>query len=231
MKQIMDVEVAGIALQLCADRAVFWPEQRALFVADTHFGKAATFRRHGIPVPSGSTAGTLHKIDSLLQSTNATRLIILGDMFHARSSLSPKVCELLEAFFAKHDEIDFTLVRGNHDTQVGRLPSSWPIEVVEPGARMGTVALGHHPVPVPGDASLLLCGHLHPAVRFAVGGEDFGKLSCFWLSERCFVLPAIGGFTGTHVIRPQRGDQTWLILDDVMAGGNDDGTLLHQHYR
>ncbi len=81
MKQIMDVDLAGIALQLHADRAVFWPEQRALFVADTHFGKAATFRRHGIPVPSGSTAGTLRKIESLLQSTSATRAaaVIVAD--------------------------------------------------------------------------------------------------------------------------------------------------------
>ena len=231
MKQIMDVDLAGIALQLHADRAVFWPEQRALFVADTHFGKAATFRRHGIPVPSGSTAGTLRKIESLLQSTSATRLIILGDMFHARSSLSLKVRELLEAFFARHDEIDFTLVRGNHDAQVGPLPSSWPIEVVEPGVRMGSVALGHHPAPVPEDASLLLCGHLHPAVRFSVGGEDFGKLSCFWLSKRCFVLPAIGEFTGTHAIQPQSDDQTWMILDEDKLQRDCGSSLIHQHHR
>ncbi|GAA5506129.1 hypothetical protein Rcae01_01580 [Novipirellula caenicola] len=224
----MDVDVAGIELQLHAERAVFWRQQRALFVADTHFGKAATFRRHGIPVPRGSTSGTLGKIDSLLEKTQATRLIILGDMFHARSSLTPKVCELLEAFFAKHGQIQFTLVRGNHDTQVGPLPSSWPIEVVNPGQRVGPIAIGHHPTAVPAGASLLLCGHLHPAVRFAVGGEDFGKLPCFWLSNRCFVLPAIGEFTGTHVIRPRRDDHTWMIVDEDRFGSGE-STLIHQH--
>ncbi|EMI16262.1 ICC-like putative phosphoesterase [Rhodopirellula maiorica SM1] len=231
MVQTMDVEIEGIELQLQADRTMFWPQQQTLFVADTHFGKAATFRRHGIPVPSGSTAGTLEKIETRLRETQANQLIILGDMFHARSSLSPKVCGLLKSFFARHEHVQFTLVRGNHDAQVGQLPSSWPIEVVEPGVQIESVALGHHPAPVPRGASLLLCGHLHPAVRFAVGGEDFGKLPCFWLSNRCFVLPAIGEFTGTHPIRPQRDDQTWMILDDATPSGSTETMLMHQRYR
>ena len=224
------MDIAGVELQLHAERAVFWPQQRMLFVADTHFGKAATFRRHGIPVPSGSTAGTLGKIESLLQTTKATRLIILGDMFHARSSLSSKVCELLESFFTRYREVAFTLVRGNHDAQVGQLPSSWPIEVVEPGVQIGSISLGHHPTPVPSGASLLLCGHLHPAVRFFVAGENFGKLACFWLSKGCFVLPAIGEFTGTHLIRPQRDDQTWVIVDEDRLDRGGNSTLIHQHH-
>ncbi len=47
--------VAGEDLVLLAERAVFWPAKKALFVADFHLGKAASFRSAGIPLPSGTT--------------------------------------------------------------------------------------------------------------------------------------------------------------------------------
>lgn len=205
----MDVQIHGIDLQLHSDRGVYWPDQRTLFVADTHFGKDATFRHHGIAVPTGGTDQTLAAISRMMRATGAIRLVILGDMFHARSSLAADVRSSVENFFADHDTVEFVLVRGNHDAQVGSLPRQWPIEIVEPGTTIDGVVMNHHPGDVAGD-ELMLCGHLHPAVR--VVGE--GKLACFYLSRACLVLPAIGDFTGTHAVTPGRGDRVWLVADD-----------------
>jgi hypothetical protein len=47
--------------------------------------------------------------------------------------------------------------------------------------------------------------------------DSVGKLPCFWLSKRQFVLPAIGEFTGTQVIKPNKSDQTWVIADDQIV--------------
>ncbi len=210
----MDVQLHGIDLHLMADRGVFWPEQQTLFVADTHFGKDATFRHHGIGVPTGGTDGTLAAIDRMLSHTLAVRLVILGDMFHARSSLATDVKASVANFFAKHDAVEFVLVRGNHDAHVGSLPADWPIEIVEPGTSIrtstGSVGLNHDPGDDIGDHALMLCGHIHPSVK--VPGA--GKLPCFYLSNRALVLPAIGEFTGTHAVTPGRNDRVWLVAEE-----------------
>ncbi|MEO8270872.1 MAG: phosphoesterase, partial [Aureliella sp.] len=83
MPSFIDVIFAQHQFRLLADRGLYWPKAETLFIADTHFGKEATFRALGVPVPVGSTAGTLGKIVKMLRDNNARRLCILGDMFHA----------------------------------------------------------------------------------------------------------------------------------------------------
>ena len=218
ISSFIDVEIEGYAFRMFADRGLYWPAHRMLFVADTHLGKDATFRRYGLAVPAGSTDATLHAIDRMIDASDASRVVILGDMFHAKSSLSPSVCQSLETFFARHPDIRFTLIRGNHDKHVGSLPRAWPLEILEPGEVIERVILAHEPGHVPVCASLLLCGHIHPAVRVGSRSERLGKVACFWLSNRCLVLPAIGKFTGTYAISPKTDDQVWLILDDQVMG-------------
>lgn len=199
---------------MLAGRGLYWPSEQILFVADTHFGKDATFRRFGIAVPAGSTEATLRAIDLMIEKSGAIRVVILGDMFHAKSSLSLPTCRSLEAFFARHPAIEFTLIRGNHDAHVGALPSEWPIEIRQPGESIANVILNHEPGDVSQSGSLMLCGHIHPAVQVGSRTERLGKIPCFWLSKRCLVLPAIGDFTGTHAITPECDDQVWLVVDN-----------------
>lgn len=210
----IDITLRGTELRLLSQRAIYWPMEETLFVADTHFGKDATFRRHGLPVPTGSTSATLATLSQLLDATAARHLVILGDMFHARSSLSGEVCDAVSAFFDRHTHVGRRLVRGNHDAHVGPLPQSWSIEVVEPGMQLGNVAVGHHPAAVPEGADLYLCGHLHPALSLGSRQDRLGRLPCFWLSDGCLVLPAIGQFTGTHTISLKPGERAWVIADD-----------------
>ncbi len=208
----VDVDFEGTTLRLLHQRGVYWPDQSVLFVADTHFGKEATFRRHAIPVPRGGTDGTLRQIASMLDATRAARLVILGDMFHARSSLSSDVRDSIDRFFEEHAQLQCTLVRGNHDARIGSLPAHWPVTIVDPGARIETVFMGHSPSDYETGMGLMLCGHIHPAIRFGVG-DDQMRLACYWQRQRVLHLPAIGRFTGTHTIRPRRGDRVWIVTD------------------
>src|SRR5690554_3561823 len=73
-----DVLVRGQTLTLHPERAVYWERARTLIVADTHFGKAATFRAHGLPVPVGTTTAALQRLDAVLTRTRAERLLFLG---------------------------------------------------------------------------------------------------------------------------------------------------------
>ena len=214
MAESIDIQLAGHAFQLFANCGLFWPARSTLFVADTHFGKEATFRRHGIPVPVGATSATLSKIAEMLRRTDARKLCILGDMFHARSSIVKDVRESIDTFLKEFSFVEVTLIRGNHDVKIDKLLGSWPIEVLEAGVAIDGLVLTHHPAAVPEGADLLLCGHIHPAVRISSATDHFGKLPCFWHSCGQLVLPAIGDFTGTHVVNLAKEDAAWFIAEN-----------------
>ena len=214
MPEHVDVQLFGNDLRLLGSRGVYWHLERILFVADLHLGKEATFRRAGIPVPRGTSVGTLSIVSEMLRATNAQRLIILGDLFHSRSSLSNDVTESMESFLNEHSHRSISLVRGNHDAIVGSLPANWSIDVLNPGERVREIVLAHHPAPCPVDADLLVCGHLHPSIRVGQGESSLGSHPCYWLSKQTLVLPAVGRFTGTHRIRPRHHDQAWMVAEN-----------------
>ncbi len=208
-----------ITLQLLAAKAVYWPRQQTLFVADLHFGKGTVLRRSGVPVPSGSTAETLDRLWRLVQACSARRLIVLGDLFHARGALSQAVCEQFERFLESLGQIGlgqtaFGLVIGNHDRSTGRLPSHWPVELIAPGTVWEGLTLCHEPREPGLGSRLALCGHIHPSVQVGNRRETLGRQPCFWLSQRCLVLPAFGSFTGTHTVKVRPRDQVWAILEE-----------------
>jgi len=213
MPYSLDIVLGEHCFRLLADHGLYWPDQQTLFVADTHLGKEATFRRHGIPVPRGSTDATLARIAHMLEQTHAKRLCILGDMFHARSSLSRDVRQSVETFFGGFPDLAWLLVRGNHDANVGTLPTDWPIEVIEPGIAIQKVRLGHHPLDRSNAPDVYLCGHLHPAARIRSVTESLGPFPCFWHSRGCFVLPAIGEFTGKYIVETSTKDSVWIVVD------------------
>ena len=69
----MQSGVAGETLLLFPERAALLAQTQTLLVADPHFGKAATFRSSGIPVPGGTTADALERLDALLRRTSTRR--------------------------------------------------------------------------------------------------------------------------------------------------------------
>lgn len=188
----------GTALWLLPQRAVWWPAASMAFVADVHFGKAATFRRAGLPVPHGTTADNLERLDEVLAVTSAEHLVFLGDFLHARSGATEALWKQLQPWRRRHALSRMTLVRGNHDLHAGRLPQELDIaQVEEPWRPVHTaeVLACHHPQTAPG--ATVLAGHLHPTVSLGGGARDVMRLPCFAYSPGQIVLPAFGAFTGT----------------------------------
>lgn len=188
----------GLDLVLLPERAVWWPCAQMLFVADLHFGKASTFRRAGLPVPSGTTLDNLQRLSGLLLQTQARHLVFLGDLLHARSGADAGLWAALSQWRSKHASVGLTLVRGNHDWHAGDPPASLGMALVEepwqplPGAPLWGC---HHPQTV--DGALVLAGHLHPTARIRGAGRDRLRVPCFVLQRGQLVLPAFGAFTGT----------------------------------
>jgi uncharacterized protein len=209
------VDIHGQELVLSAERAVFWPRAETLLIADAHFGKAASFRASGVPVPRGTTAEALARVDSLIDRTSARRIVFLGDFLHAKEGRAPNTVRAMAEWRARHRTIDMTLVRGNHDRRAGDPPDEIRIECVDAPLHEGPFALAHHPRAVSG--SYVLAGHLHPAVVMTGPGRQWERLACFWLGAEVGVLPAFGDFTGVAAVSPAVGDQVFVVADGCVA--------------
>ena len=55
----LSLRLAGEQMLLCGERALYWPRQRWLLLADLHLGKGDAFRRAGIALPRGGTGHDL----------------------------------------------------------------------------------------------------------------------------------------------------------------------------
>lgn len=207
----ISVQLAGVELWLLADKAIWWPEEQALLVADVHFGKAAAYRALGQPVPQGTTAANLQRLDALLHTYDCQRLIFLGDFLHARQSRTPQTLAALAEWRARHPALRLTLVRGNHDKHAGDPPATLDIEVVEEPLLLGPLALQHEPRPYP--LRPVLAGHLHPAYALRGRGRQRLRLPCFVLGGAVSLLPAFGSFTGALTVEPQPGERVFVVGD------------------
>jgi DNA ligase-associated metallophosphoesterase len=208
---LVECDVAGERLELLAERAAYWPRGRALFVADFHLGKAATFRRAGIPLPAGTTSENLDRLDRAVARTRAAQVIFLGDFLHAKDGRAPRTLEKFSEWRGTRGNLELTLVRGNHDARAGDPPESFGIRCIDAGSAFGPFVLNHEPGAVRGGYAL--AGHIHPAVRLRGEGDSL-RLPCFWFGARYGVLPAFGAFTGTAEVRPRAGDQVFVIADE-----------------
>ena len=209
----------GTALWLLPQRAVWWPAQCMVLVADVHFGKAATFRRAGQPVPHGTTGDNLARLDALLQVTGARHLVFLGDFLHARSGAAEALWQQLVPWRNRYAAVHMTLVRGNHDAHAGDPPAALGIALVnEPWAPVPGAALRacHHPQTT--DGATVLAGHLHPTVTLRGLARDRLRLPCFAWSPGLLVLPAFGAFTGASGLPPAPDALCFAVAGDRVQG-------------
>ena len=211
---------ADCTLRLLAGRAAFVPATRTLLVADVHLGKAATFRRAGIPVPEGSAQRDLARLERLAADHTARRVLVLGDLLHARSGCTDAVIEEFRASRARI-AAEFILVLGNHDRGLAKGPVALAAQL---GIDACVAALDEPPfrfvhepassVAAPHRAGITVAGHLHPTVSIRGPGGDRLADRCFVADESVVVLPAFGSFTGGHRVEPAAGTRLWIARDD-----------------
>ena len=202
------------ALVLLPARAVWWPAQRTILIADTHFGKEATFRAAAIPVPDQTTE-LLQRISSILSVTSAVRLIILGDLIHARRGRCSATFRLIADWRQAHRKtLEVMLVRGNHDLAAGDPPEDWHIRCVSDPESLGPFALAHVPPAAAGGLKHpVLAGHLHPVVRLSGPARVSLRLPCFLLRPHVLVLPAFSDFVDGKVPQIEPDDRVFAVAD------------------
>jgi len=219
---MLRISVAGADVVLHPSGAALLSAEKTLLVADAHFGKAVSFRKLGVPVPSGTTTETLDELTAALEATGAARVVFLGDFLHSRRSHAAGTLGAIAKWRAEHAGLALTLVRGNHDDRAGDPPASLDIEVVDEPLPLGPFALCHHPEPVAG--AYVIAGHWHPCISVAGRAFERLRLPCFWFGDdtgalpqqAVGVLPAFGAFTGMHRIEPRAGDRIFPVAGNVV---------------
>ena len=199
----LGIDYAGERLWLLPERALWWPAQGVLWIADLHLGKAATYRALGQPVPAGTTHENLARLSRLLAHYRPAQLVFLGDFLHAAEARTPSVLDALAQWRALHPDLPCVLVRGNHDSRAGDPPSSLGIQVVDEPCLLGPFAACHHPQQHPTHS--VIAGHLHPAVSLRGRAHERLRLPCFCFEEGQAILPAFGEFTGGWTVAPAPG--------------------------
>lgn len=214
------LRIARRELHLFADGSLYLPDVGCLLVADAHIGKAASFRRLGVPVPSGSSRQTLAAIDKAVARTGARELVLLGDFLHSAHAQAERTQATLRAWRDRCPALTVTLVRGNHDARAGDPPADLRVRVVDEPWPLGDASLlaSHHPRPAGG--GYVLAGHWHPCVTLHGRAGDAVRAPCFWFGDErtrpVGVLPAFGAFTGMHPIERHAGDRVHVCSGEAV---------------
>lgn len=190
----VELEIANEVLQLSALRAVFWPRQRMLIIADLHLGKTGHFRTHGIPVSNNVLEDDLKRLSVLVEQFDPQNILVVGDLFHHKFNN-----DLLQ--FARwkeqYGELGFLLVPGNHDKHLKMPYSNFGVEVLgDIYIRDGVVFV--HEANEKHKDIFSISGHLHPGYRISGRGRQSMVLPCFAIHAQSIILPAFSLFTGLY---------------------------------
>ncbi|MEH6493847.1 ligase-associated DNA damage response endonuclease PdeM [Halopseudomonas sp.] len=207
MSRRLDWTLAGAEVVLHGDKALFYPAESTLLVADTHFGKAALMRRRGLAVPSGQSRDDLQRLSRLVEEFGAQRLVVLGDVLHHRPMAGEPFLQQFPAWLAKHAQLSVEAVIGNHDRHAAGLDIGiqW-----YPHLDLGPFRLCHEPMPVAGKH--VLAGHIHPAMQLTVAGDRL-RAPIFWLRRQLSVLPSFGAFTGGWNVPAEPDAQAVMVVE------------------
>jgi uncharacterized protein len=208
-----EIELAGDTVLLLPQKAVYWPRHKMLVIADIHFGKAASFRAQGIPVPRGTTSQNLAGLDELMQLYAVERIVFLGDFLHARASHAAATLAAMQAWRQRYPALELVLVRGNHDRHAGDPAASLGIEMVDEPYTVEGYSFCHHPdIAAPG---YVMAGHVHPV--FVLSSRlDSLRLPCFLAGQTRMILPSYGAFTGGHAIAPVAGEKVFVSSGEAV---------------
>jgi len=191
-------------------KAIFWERPKILLIADLHLGKAAHFRKSGIPIPESVHGPDLDRLEQLCNNYRPDRIIFLGDLFHSLKNSSWKT---FKDFCNQKIEIKPELILGNHDI-LDSFEYSF-LQIHTTNLQLEPFILSHKPLPIElMNSQYNLCGHLHPSVKISGFAKQSLRVECFHFGKNHGILPAFGSFTGTSKMPTNRySDRNFAVTN------------------
>ena len=195
------------SLEMLPERALLLPQTNELLICDIHLGKGEYFQQNGIPLTNNSDEQNLIRIRNIVKKNGPNKLIILGDLFHSKYSISESLKNKVE-LLAESLNIKIELIVGNHD--VGCKVNN--ISFLD-FKRSNNFIFSHKPIGKVEDNILNICGHYHPKI-YLKNLKDKLSFRCFALNqkENIFYLPAFGDLTGGYPCK--NSFKKWAIISD-----------------
>ncbi|ANY20207.1 hypothetical protein A6F68_01694 [Tsuneonella dongtanensis] len=185
---------AGEEFALTQGRALYWPRERALLVADLHLEKASFFARHGQMLPPYDSRETLERLALAIRETGARRVYTLGDNFHDSAGterLEPHAAGMLAALTRA---TDWVWITGNHDHAMEASIGGTLADELD----IAGLLLRHRAKP--GETRPELSGHYHPRLHLTVRHRRIRRPCAVISRDRegsgRMILPAYGALTG-----------------------------------
>ena len=194
-------------LEMLPTRALLINKKNELLISDIHLGKGEYFQQNGIPLTNNSDEHNLLRMKNIIKMYRPNKLIILGDLFHSKYSISEALKSKLE-LLTKTLNIEIELIVGNHD-QGCKIESIRFLDY----KKSENFIYSHQPIGKCENNILNICGHYHPKI-YLKNSNDKLSFRCFALDEKnnTLYLPAFGDLTGGYPC--DNSFRKWAIITE-----------------
>ena len=206
-KKSFSISWGDSSLEMLPSKALLLPQTNELLICDIHLGKAEYFQQNGIPLTNNSDEQNLLSIKKIVENYKPYKLIILGDLFHSKYSISESLKNKVE-LLAETLDIKIELIVGNHDLGC-KIKNIRFLDF----KRSNNFILSHEPIYKFEENILNICGHYHPKI-YLKNAKDKLSFRCFALDEKknIFYLPAFGDLTGGFPCK--NSFKKWAIISE-----------------
>jgi len=209
----LEIKHWGQHFTLYPHYGAYWKEFDALLIADIHIGKDGHFRKAGIAVPGHITQTDLQVLQLLIDACPAKQVIFMGDLFHSAMN---KDCLQLKHLIEKNKNLNFVLIKGNHDIIDEAQILDLGIDKIETELIFNDVRLTH--IPLFDKEKKNIAGHYHPAIKMRGKSRMGLKIPAFYFGHQQSILPAFSQFSGHAIIKPEKGEQVFIVIEgEVIA--------------
>ncbi len=206
-KMSFSISWGNSSLEMLSSKALLLPQTNELLICDIHLGKGDYFQQNGIPLTNNSDQQNLLSIKNIVKNYNPNKLIILGDLFHSKFSISESLKSKVENL-SESLNIKIELIVGNHD--IGCKVKNITFLDYK---RSSNFIFSHEPIGKFENNILNICGHYHPKT-FLKNSKDKLSFKCFAMDEKnnILYLPAFGDLTGGYPCKSSF--KKWAIISD-----------------
>lgn len=194
--------------------AMYWSSKGWLLLSDLHLGKAAHFRKAGLPLPEGSDDQTLARMDEVVAHFQPNRIVIIGDLFHSAHNNAWEPFHV----WCKRQSAELHLVLGNHDRLAERRYRDAGLTTHATGLVELPFILEHEAPLAVGGAGMIhvICGHTHPGIVLHGQANQSLRLPCFLVGPQVTLLPAFGMSTGLFTVKPTAAHRVFACTDKAV---------------
>ena len=195
-------------LEMLPSKALLLHQTNELLICDVHLGKAEYFQQNGIPLTNISDKQNLLRIKNIVKKHSPDKLIILGDLFHSKYSISQSLKSRVE-HLSESLNIKIELIVGNHDKGC-KVKNISLLDY----KKSGNLIFSHEPIGKFENDILNICGHYHPKA-FLKNSKDKLSFKCFAMDEKNNILymPAFGDLTGGYPCK--KSFKKWAIISEA----------------